>query len=185
MFASPSNHRVHHGINDRYLDKNYGGIFIAWDRLFGTFEPEVERPVFGVRGGLSTFDPIGANLSYYATMADLCRRATDRCDKLKVWFAPPGWVPANMRPNEPLGPFDLKAVKPYDPPAGRSVTVLAFAALVAMIVATAAFLAALQPCRSRADSPYSFRSQRPCGPWARCSTAASRPSKPYSSSPPP
>jgi len=77
VFASPSNHRVHHGINDRYLDRNYGGILILWDRLFGTFEPEVETPVFGVRGGLATFDPIGANLSYYATMADLCRRAVD------------------------------------------------------------------------------------------------------------
>ena len=75
VFASPSNHRVHHGINDRYLDKNYGGILILWDRLFGTFEPEVEKPVFGVRGGLGTFDPIWANVAYYATMADLCRRA--------------------------------------------------------------------------------------------------------------
>ena len=52
VFASPSNHRVHHGVNDQYLDKNYGGILILWDRLFGTFEEEVEKPVFGVRGGL-------------------------------------------------------------------------------------------------------------------------------------
>ena len=52
VFASPSNHRVHHGVNDQYLDKNYGGILIVWDRLFGTYEDEVEPPVFGVRGGL-------------------------------------------------------------------------------------------------------------------------------------
>ncbi len=71
VFASPSNHRVHHGVNDHYLDKNYGGILILWDRLFGTFEDEVETPVFGVRGGLGTFDPVSANLSYYATMAKL------------------------------------------------------------------------------------------------------------------
>ena len=141
VFASPSNHRVHHGINDRYLDRNYGGILIVWDRLFGTFEPEVEKPLFGVRGGIETFDPIGANLSYYATMAGLCRRATDWRDRLRVWFAPPGWVPANLRPKEPPAPFDLKAVRPYDPPAGATVTVLAFAALIAMIGATTAFLA--------------------------------------------
>ncbi len=142
VFASPSNHRVHHGVNDQYLDKNYGGIFILWDRLFGTFEPEVERPVFGVRGGISTFDPVGANLAYYRTMADLCRRATDPADKLRVWFAPPGWVPANMRAAAPPPPFDLAAVRPYDPPSGRAAEVLVFAALIAMIGATAAFLAA-------------------------------------------
>jgi len=97
VFASPSNHRVHHGVNDLYLDKNYGGILILWDRLFGTFEPEVEQPVYGVRGGLGTFDPIWANVTYYATMADLCRRARDWREKIRVWFAPPGWVPANLR----------------------------------------------------------------------------------------
>ena len=111
VFASPSNHRVHHGINDRYLDKNYGGILILWDRLFGTFEEEVEKPVFGVRGGLGTFDPVWANLAYYATMADLCRRARDWRDKIGVWFAPPGWVPANLRPAGPPPPFDLAAVE--------------------------------------------------------------------------
>jgi sterol desaturase/sphingolipid hydroxylase (fatty acid hydroxylase superfamily)/uncharacterized membrane protein YhhN len=141
VFASPSNHRVHHGINDRYLDKNYGGIFILWDRLFGTFELEVEAPVFGVRGGLATFDPIGANLSYYATMADLCRRATDWRDKLRVWVAPPGWVPANLRPTAPPPPFELTAVRPYDPPARPTASILALAALAAMIGATTAFLA--------------------------------------------
>jgi len=141
LFASPSNHRVHHGVNDRYLDKNYGGIFILWDRLFGTFEVEEEKPVFGVRGGLGSFDAIGANLAYYATMADLCRRATDPRDKLKVWFAPPGWLPANLRPAAPPPPFDPRASAPYDPPAGPAASGLAFAALIAMVCATAAFLA--------------------------------------------
>ncbi|HKN30613.1 MAG TPA: sterol desaturase family protein, partial [Roseiarcus sp.] len=137
VFASPSNHRVHHGVNDQYLDKNYGGILILWDRLFGTFEEEVETPVFGVRGGLGTFDPLWANLSYYATMADLCRRATDWRDKIRVWFAPPGWVPANLRPADPQPPFDPKAVRVYDPPAGRAASIVVFVALVAMIGATA------------------------------------------------
>jgi sterol desaturase/sphingolipid hydroxylase (fatty acid hydroxylase superfamily)/uncharacterized membrane protein YhhN len=142
VFASPSNHRVHHGINHLYLDKNYGGILILWDRLFGTFEEEVEKPVFGVRGGLGTFDPLWANVSYYATMADLCWRARDWRDKIKVWFAPPGWVPMELRPAGPEAPFDVKAVRAYDPPAGRAASILVFLALVAMIGATAAFLLA-------------------------------------------
>ena len=142
VFASPSNHRVHHGINDRYLDKNFGGILILWDRLFGTFEEEVEKPTFGVRGGLSSFDPVSANLSYYATMARLCLAAREWRDKLHVFLAPPGWVPANLRPEGPPAPFDLAAVRPYDPPSGAGAALIVFAALVAMIGATAGFLLA-------------------------------------------
>jgi uncharacterized membrane protein YhhN len=142
VFASPSNHRVHHGVNDTYLDKNYGGILILWDRVFGTYEDEAETPVFGVRGGLGTFDPVSANLSYYATMAKLAWAADDWRDKVRVWFAPPGWVPANLRPAGPQAPFDVGAVRPYDPPAGRAVSVLALTALAATIGATAAFLLA-------------------------------------------
>ena len=82
----------------------------------------------------------GRNLAYYATMADLCRRARDRRDKIKVWFAPPGWVPANLRPAGPTPPFDLAAVEDYDPPARPTATAVAFAALVVMVGATAAFL---------------------------------------------
>ena len=142
IFASPSNHRVHHGINDQYLDKNYGGILILWDRLFGTFEEEFEKPVFGVRGGLYSFDPVAANLSYYATMTRLCLAARDWRDKIRVWFKPPGWVPANLRPVGPEAAFDLAAVRPYDPPAGAAASLLVFAALAAMIGATAGFLLA-------------------------------------------
>src|SRR5271166_362694 len=141
VFASPSNHRVHHGVNDLYLDKNYGGILIVWDRLFGTYEDEVEPALYGVRGGISTFDPILANLSYYATMADLCWRATDWRDRIRVWFAPPGWVPANLRPAGPSARFDLEAIRLYDPPASRTASILVLAALAVIIGATAAFLA--------------------------------------------
>lgn len=95
-----------------------------------------------MRGGLGTFDPIWANVSYYATMADLCWRARDWRDKVKVWFAPPGWVPAELRPSGPEAPFDPKAVRIYDPPAGRAASSLVFLALAAMIGATAAFLLA-------------------------------------------
>ena len=141
VFASPSNHRVHHGVNDRYLDKNYGGILIIWDRLFGTFVEEDEAPVYGVRGGLGTFDPIWANVSYYAAIADMSSRAHDWRDKIRAWFKPPGWRPANLRPAGPASPFDVKTFRSYDPPAGLAASVLAFAALAAMVGATAAFLA--------------------------------------------
>jgi sterol desaturase/sphingolipid hydroxylase (fatty acid hydroxylase superfamily)/uncharacterized membrane protein YhhN len=142
IFASPSNHRVHHGVNDQYLDKNYGGVLIIWDRLFGTFVEEGEKPVYGVRGGLGAFDPIWANVSYYATIVDLSWRARDWRDKIWAWFAAPGWRPANLTPAGPEPPFDLNAVRPYDPPTGRAASVLVFVALIGMVAATAAFLLA-------------------------------------------
>ena len=142
VFASPSNHRVHHGVNDQYLDKNYGGIFILWDRLFGTYEDEVEQPVFGVRGGLGAFDPISANLAYYRTMLDLCRRATDWRDKIRVWFMAARLAPGQSQASRSAAAYDPHAVVVYDPPVGRAASILASAALIAMIGATAAFLLA-------------------------------------------
>jgi sterol desaturase/sphingolipid hydroxylase (fatty acid hydroxylase superfamily)/uncharacterized membrane protein YhhN len=142
IFASPSNHRVHHGVNDQYLDKNYGGILIIWDRLFGTFVEEGEKPTYGVRGQLGTFDPIWANVSYYATILDMSWRARDWRDKIWAWFAAPGWRPANLRPAGPEPPFDVTAVRLYDPPPGRAASLLVFAALLAMVGATAGFLLA-------------------------------------------
>lgn len=71
VFASPSNHRAHHAVNDRYLDRNYGGIFILWDRLFGTFveEDEVDKPVYGTRAPLRSWNPLWANAEVYWAMA--------------------------------------------------------------------------------------------------------------------
>jgi hypothetical protein len=64
-FCSPSNHRVHHAVNDRYLDRNYGGVLIVWDRLFGSFEEEGERCVYGTRAQLNSWDPLWSNAEVY------------------------------------------------------------------------------------------------------------------------
>jgi len=71
FFVTASNHRVHHAQNDNYIDKNYGGVFIIWDRMFGTYkeEDESEAPIYGIRGTLNTFNPIWANLHVYFSMA--------------------------------------------------------------------------------------------------------------------
>jgi sterol desaturase/sphingolipid hydroxylase (fatty acid hydroxylase superfamily) len=118
VFCSPSNHRVHHAINDGYVDRNYGGIWVVWDRMFGTFEPEVQPCVYGTRTPLNSWDPVWANLAIYA---ELWRRslATPRWgDKLRVWFKPPGWLPqgANGPGRAQTQAFDLTAVHTYAPP---------------------------------------------------------------------
>ena len=120
VFCSPSNHRVHHAINDGYVDRNYGGIWVIWDRMFGTFEPEAQPCVYGTRTPLNSWDPVWANLAVYA---ELWRRAgaTPRWgDKLRVWLKPPGWLPeggsCQMAGDTKPQAFDLTAVRTYAPP---------------------------------------------------------------------
>lgn len=96
VLNTPSHHRVHHGVNPRYIDRNYGGILIVWDRLFGTFEPEGDEPVYGIVKPLGSFNPLWANLHYWVEMASLSRRTRRWRDKLAAWVAPPEWRPADL-----------------------------------------------------------------------------------------
>ncbi|MFD2754797.1 lysoplasmalogenase family protein [Comamonas terrae] len=142
-FCAPSNHRVHHAVNDRYLDKNYGGILIVWDRLFGTYktEDDEEPCVYGTRGLLRSWDPLWANVAVYRQLAHDSWHARRLGDKLRVWFKPPGWRPADVARRFPRPAFDLDEHRVrYAPamPAGlRWFSALQFAVLVA---GTAAFL---------------------------------------------
>lgn len=136
-FASPSNHRVHHAVNDRYVDRNYGGIFMTWDRLFGTFVEEREQCVYGTRAPLDSWDPLWANLEVYADLARKSRAAARWRDKLKVWVMPPGWQPAlagGVPWHRP--PFDVARLKRYDPPMTRGVRRFAVVHLTAAVLAT-------------------------------------------------
>jgi alkylglycerol monooxygenase len=123
VFASPSNHRVHHGVNDRYLDKNYGGILILWDRLFGTYanEDDDEPVIYGTRSPLRRYDPIWSNLEVYAALARDCLRTRRWRDKLAIWWKPPGWRPADLAAAEPKAAFDPYTREKYAPQAARAV----------------------------------------------------------------
>jgi alkylglycerol monooxygenase len=123
VFASPSNHRVHHGVNDRYLDKNYGGILILWDRLFGTYadEDDDEPVIYGTRSPLRRYDPIWSNLEVYAALARDCLRTRRWRDKLAIWWKPPGWRPADLAAAEPKATFDPYTREKYAPQAARAV----------------------------------------------------------------
>ncbi len=121
VFCSPSNHRVHHAVNDRYLDKNYGGILILWDRLFGSFREEDEACVYGTRSGLRSWDPLWANAEVYWQLLQDSWRARNWADKIRVWFKPPGWRPADVAARWPKPAFDLAQVQRYDPPVSSAV----------------------------------------------------------------
>ncbi len=134
-FCSPSNHRVHHAVNDRYLDRNYGGILIIWDRLFGTFheEDDDEPCVYGTRAPLRSFDPLWANVEVYAALARDAWRARSWADRLRIWFMPPGWRPADVAERFPKPAFRLDQVRRYDPAMTCGSKALALSLFIAML----------------------------------------------------
>jgi len=93
IFNTPSNHRVHHGWNPQYLDRNYGATFIFWDRLFGTYEPEVEKPIYGLTKNVDSYNPVRLALHEARAMfCDVARPGPLR-HRLMYLFGPPGWTP--------------------------------------------------------------------------------------------
>ena len=141
-FCAPSNHRVHHAVNDAYLDRNFGGVFIVWDRLFGTYAEEdpAEPCVYGTRSPLRSWNPIRANLQVYADLARDSWRARDWRDKLRVWWKPPGWRPADVAARWPKAGFDIAAFEAYDPPMAPPITWLALGLFALILAATTLFL---------------------------------------------
>jgi sterol desaturase/sphingolipid hydroxylase (fatty acid hydroxylase superfamily) len=93
LLNTPSHHRVHHGANVEYLDRNHGGILIVWDRLFGTFEPERVRVRYGLTHPLRSFDPLRIAFHEWIDMLRAVRRPAPWRPRLGYLFAPPGWSP--------------------------------------------------------------------------------------------
>jgi hypothetical protein len=117
-FITPSNHRVHHAQNAVYMDRNYGGVFILWDRLFGTFQEELdEEPVvFGVTTPLASWNPLWANAQFYVALWRDAVRAESWWDKLRIWFMRTGWRPADVAAKYPQSKQDLSQFVKFDVP---------------------------------------------------------------------
>jgi alkylglycerol monooxygenase len=96
VFNTPSHHRVHHGRNPKYIDKNHAGSLIIWDKMFGTFQAEEERPTYGITKPINSWNAIWANFSHYAVMADEMKLIPSWSDKLKYLFKKPGWFPESL-----------------------------------------------------------------------------------------
>lgn len=104
ILVTPSHHRVHHAINPEYLDKNHSQIFIFWDKLFGTFQEELETvpPVFGITRPANTWNPIRINFQHLALLISDAWRAENWKDKFTIWFKPTGWRPENFEEKYPV-----------------------------------------------------------------------------------
>lgn len=116
FFVSPSNHRAHHAQNALYMDRNYGGVFIFWDRLFGTFqeEDEAEPVIFGVTTPLASWNPLWANWQFYGQLLTDARRTERWWDKLRIWFMPTGWRPADVTAKYPMSKPDLSQFEKFE-----------------------------------------------------------------------
>ena len=128
FFVTASNHRVHHAQNENYIDKNYGGVFIIWDRMFGTYKEEdnSEAPIYGIRGKIDTFNPIWANLHIYVNMLQDIWSAKRWKEKAFVPFARTGWRPSSLPNSIRKDDFNPVTFKKYNPQVPTKIKVYSF-----------------------------------------------------------
>ena len=117
FMVTPSNHRVHHAQNKDYIDKNYGGLLIVWDRLFGTFKEEDEQlqPIYGIRSPLNSWNPLWANIHIFISMARDAWLTARWSDKFRVLWARTGWRPADVAARYPAEKSVLNNFNKFDP----------------------------------------------------------------------
>jgi sterol desaturase/sphingolipid hydroxylase (fatty acid hydroxylase superfamily) len=142
VMNTPSHHRVHHGVNPRYLDRNYAGVFIVWDRLFGTFEPEREAPVYGITTPLGSWNPVWANVHHFVEIARKAWRAERWTDRWHHIFGHPAWRPASAGGPASVPEVAVATFEKYDPPLPRAIAWYALLQFTIVLVVAIRILAA-------------------------------------------
>jgi alkylglycerol monooxygenase len=128
IFNTPSAHRVHHAVNDIYLDRNYGGTLMVWDRMFGTWIDEAHGTnpcVYGVRKPFHSWNPVWAQFTWFADLWRDAARARRPLDRLAIWVRRTGWRPSDVALNDPHPPFVLADATRFTATRGRKWAVLA------------------------------------------------------------
>jgi alkylglycerol monooxygenase len=140
VFNTPSHHRVHHGRNPKYVDKNHAGSLIIWDKMFGTFQAEEERPTYGITKPLNSWNALWANFDHYALMASEMKMIRSWPDKVRYIFAKPGWLPADLGGFRPPPPVDKLTYKKYRTPAPLAMNYYVLFQYAVCLVGTSLFL---------------------------------------------
>ncbi len=135
LLNTPSHHRVHHGVNPKYQDKNYAGVFIVFDRWFGTFQVEEEEPVYGITKPLRSWNPLWANVHVFVQIATEAWRAERWRDKWRIVFGRPGWRPPELGEIERPREVRADTFEKYDPPVPAPLAWYAFAQFTLALVA--------------------------------------------------
>lgn len=140
VFNTPSHHRVHHGRNPKYIDKNHAGSLIIWDKMFGTFQAEEERPTYGITKPINSWNAVWANFSHYAVMASEIRTIPKWTDRVRYLFKKPGWLPDYMGGYRPAPVVDKNTYAKYETPAPVLLNYYVLAQYVFCLGATSALL---------------------------------------------
>lgn len=140
IFNTPSHHRVHHGRDPKYIDKNHAGTLIIWDRMFGTFQEEEERPTYGITKPINSWNAVWANFSHYAVMARELKMIPSVWDKIRYLFNKPGWLPEQLGGYRPAPAIDKAHYAKYDTPAPQLVNYYVLFQYVICLVGTSFFL---------------------------------------------
>src|SRR5690606_2629145 len=122
IFVTPSQHRVHHAINKEYIDKNMGQIFCIWDRMFGTFQEELDdvKPVYGILKPAKTWNPILINFQHFWRLLKDAWHTKSMWDKIRIWFMPTGWRPEDVKGKFPVTIIeDVYNFEKYNTPASK------------------------------------------------------------------
>jgi alkylglycerol monooxygenase len=137
IIVTPSLHRVHHGQNPQYIDKNYAGVFILWDWLFGSYEEERERVVYGIGTPVRTFNPMTMQFVYWRQLWLDARASVSKWDRIKIWFMPTGWRPESQRSVPWPGKIqDVHVYEKYNPQIDLTTKVYSLVQFVALGVLT-------------------------------------------------
>jgi len=140
VFNTPSHHRVHHGRDPKYIDKNHAGTLIIWDKMFGTFQREEERPTYGITKPVNSWNAVWANFSHYAVMANELKSIPKWTDKVRYLFNKPGWLPLELGGYRAAPAVDKATYVKYDTPSPVLVNYYVLVQYLICLAATAFFL---------------------------------------------
>lgn len=137
---TPSHHRVHHGRDPKYIDKNHAGSLIIWDKMFGTFQAEEEKPTYGITKPINSWNAVWANFSHYSEMGKDLKRIEKWSDKIKYLFKKPGWLPESLGGYRTVPEVNKAAYKKYETPAPLSLNYYVLFQYALCLIGTGLFL---------------------------------------------
>ena len=140
IFNSPSHHRVHHGVNPKYIDKNHAGTLIIWDRVFGTFQEEEEEVVYGITTQPKSWNPLWVNLEYWIDLFRDMGRVHKPADAVRMLIYAPGWKPQDMGGMLAYKEVTSATFQKYDTSVSPRLTNYIFFQFVILLLGTSGFL---------------------------------------------
>jgi len=140
VFNTPSHHRVHHGRNPKYIDKNHAGSLIIWDKMFGTFQAEEDTPVYGVTRATERWDPVSAHIKPIKEMIMDMRSVSGLKNKLSIAINPPGWYPRELGGRKFAPEVEKATYVKFDVVVARKLQIYLFIHFLSVLAGTAYFL---------------------------------------------